>query len=73
MLVSGVATKNVEITHGGRSRKRGPDLYSSNLELFFLLHENFTMAEYVHQNLEGMLPELEEMERMGVFSSEEIR
>ena len=80
MLVSGVATKNVEITHGGRSgrsvgrsRKRGSDLYSSNLELFFLLHENFTMAEYVHQNLEGMLPELEEMERMGVFSSEEIR
>ena len=73
MLVSGVATKNVEITHGGRSRKRGSDLYSSNLELFFLLHENFTMAEYVHLNLEGMLPELEEMERMGVFSSEEIR
>lgn len=31
------------------------------------------MAEYVHQNLEGMVPELEEMERMGVFSSEEIR
>lgn len=31
------------------------------------------MAEYVHQNLEGMLPELEEMERMGVFSSDEIK
>ena len=31
------------------------------------------MAEYVQQNLEGMLPELEEMERMGVFSSDEIR
>ncbi|XP_020606073.1 U3 small nucleolar RNA-associated protein 6 homolog [Orbicella faveolata] len=31
------------------------------------------MAEYVHQNLEGMLPELEELERMGVFSSDEIR
>ncbi|KAJ7340514.1 U3 snoRNP protein [Desmophyllum pertusum] len=31
------------------------------------------MAEYVHQNLEGMLPELEELERMGVFTSDEIR
>lgn len=31
------------------------------------------MAEYVQKNLEGMLPELEEMERMGVFSSDEIR
>ena len=31
------------------------------------------MAEYVQQNLEGLLPELEEMERMGVFSSDEIR
>lgn len=31
------------------------------------------MAENVHQNLESMLPELEELERMGVFSSDEIR
>ncbi|PFX20216.1 U3 small nucleolar RNA-associated protein 6-like [Stylophora pistillata] len=31
------------------------------------------MAEYVQQNLEGMLPELEELERLGVFSSDEIR
>ncbi|KAL9957450.1 hypothetical protein ACROYT_G039085 [Oculina patagonica] len=31
------------------------------------------MAEYVQQNLEGMLPELEELERMGVFSSDEIK
>lgn len=31
------------------------------------------MAEYVHQNLEGMVPELEELEQMGVFSSDEIR
>lgn len=31
------------------------------------------MAEFVHQNLEGMVPELEELERMGVFSSDEIR
>ena len=31
------------------------------------------MAEYVQQNLEGMLPELEEMERLGVFTNDEIR
>ena len=31
------------------------------------------MAENVHQNLESMLPELEELERMRVFSSDEIR
>jgi len=31
------------------------------------------MAEVVFQHLEGMLPELEDMERMGVFSREELR
>ena len=31
------------------------------------------MAEYVHQNLETMLPELEEMERLGIFSKQEIK
>ena len=31
------------------------------------------MAEYVHQNLEAMLPELEEMERVGIFSRQEIK
>lgn len=31
------------------------------------------MAEYVHQNLETMLPELEEMERLGIFNKQEIK
>ena len=31
------------------------------------------MAEYVQKNLEGMLPELEEMERTGIFTRHEIR
>jgi len=31
------------------------------------------MAEVVHRNLESMLPELEELERSGIFSHEEIR
>ena len=31
------------------------------------------MAEYVHQNLEEMLPELEEMLNLGIFTREEIR
>ena len=31
------------------------------------------MAELVHKNLESMLPELEELERSGIFSHEEIR
>ena len=31
------------------------------------------MAEYVHQNLEDMLPELEEMESTGIFTRVEIR
>ena len=31
------------------------------------------MAELVHRNLESMLPELEELERSGIFSHEEIR
>ena len=39
----------------------------------FFLVARFTMAEYVHQNLEGMFPELEEIERMGVLLSEDIR
>ena len=31
------------------------------------------MAEVVHRNLESMLPELEELERSGIFSHEEVR
>lgn len=31
------------------------------------------MAEVVHRNLELMLPELEELERSGIFSPEEIK
>lgn len=31
------------------------------------------MAEVVFQNLEGMIPELEDLERQGVFSKEELR
>jgi hypothetical protein len=31
------------------------------------------MAEYVFQNVEGMLPELEEMERLELFTKDEIK
>ncbi len=31
------------------------------------------MAEHVFQNLEGMLPELEDLERNGIFSRNELR
>ena len=31
------------------------------------------MAEHVQQNLERMVPELEELERLGIFSRDEIR
>lgn len=31
------------------------------------------MAEVVHRNLEAMLPELEELERSGIFTHEEVR
>ena len=31
------------------------------------------MAEVVHRNLELMLPELEELERSGIFSPQEIK
>ena len=31
------------------------------------------MAEVVHRNLESMLPELEELERSGIFTHEEVR
>lgn len=34
-------------------------------------HED--MAEVVHRNLELMLPELEELERSGIFSPQEIK
>ena len=35
--------------------------------------ESGEMAEVVHRNLESMLPELEELERSGIFSHQEIR
>lgn len=31
------------------------------------------MAEVVFQNLEGMLPELEDLEHKGVFSKDELK
>ena len=31
------------------------------------------MAEYVQQNVEEMLPELEQMERVQLFSAKEVR
>ena len=31
------------------------------------------MAEYVYQNLEGMLPELEDLEKKGIFERNELR
>ena len=31
------------------------------------------MAEVVYKNLELMLPEVEELERQGIFTSEELR
>jgi U3 small nucleolar RNA-associated protein 6 len=31
------------------------------------------MAEVVHKKLEAMLPELEELERVGIFNRSEIR
>ena len=31
------------------------------------------MAEVVHRKLESMLPELEELERVGIFNRSEIR
>ena len=31
------------------------------------------MAEFVQHNLESMVPELEELERLGIFSRDEIR
>ena len=31
------------------------------------------MAEVVHKRLEAMLPELEELERVGIFSRQEIK
>lgn len=71
--VSGVSNENRICTWWtGRwtEKERGTNRIFT---LCFLLHKQSTMAEYVQQNLEGMLPELEEMERMGVFTSDEIR
>lgn len=35
--------------------------------------KQYSMAEVVHRNLELMLPDLEELERSGIFSPEEIK
>ena len=41
---------------------------------YFLQRRNEgEMAEVVHRNLELMLPELEELERSGIFSPHEIK
>ena len=35
--------------------------------------EKFIMAEFVQQSVEEMLPELEQMERVKLFSAKEVR
>ena len=37
------------------------------------VRKRWRMAEVVHRNLESMLPELEELERSGIFTHEEVR
>ena len=37
------------------------------------VRKGWRMAEVVHRNLEAMLPELEELERSGIFAHEEVR